>query len=528
MALAAAFMFPWNALADSEDKPVLDLNPASIGAVTILDDSDLVAQLRLRAPADKALQDIELSSFSNDGISVTVQGQPESQRLDSLRAGSEHVWSLQLKPTRIMLKAGQVVFQVAFTLADTTQPPKRQHLYATLGVEAAAPETASSLATFEIKGTVPVLSRERPGTLHLILHNKQSRELALAELNWFAPDFVDLVQNGHSCPEQGSGEASNLPMRLAPWDSLVIPVLVCPRPEIVPGKYTLVTTARLQVAGINVGTLSASQEVEIGVLGASDLLKVLGVPSLLLLPGFLLIVTWRILYRQSESAASNPMLDPTKVDFWAVAVALSLGFSFAYPWVTGLLLSDGPRNYLLAYGLRDLVYVYTGAIAVGVVTFLIGRLIGALRNAHAAAETEKLVPSDHDEALQFVGKLGKARLTLHLPLASLNEDPTLELFVLEPWLTDDAARLATPILITLNEPIADQDAKAQAGNDLQKILNDPDLDAAAAFEILQNGIWRRWWRLDWASVGGAQGPTTREPDSITLLNRREQIVKESS
>jgi hypothetical protein len=63
---------------------------------------------------------------------------------------------------------------------------------------------------------------------------------------------------------------------------------------VVPGKYTLIAAVDVESDDKLAATvMTPAQEINVGVLGESDLLKFLGIPSLLFLPGVLMPITWR-------------------------------------------------------------------------------------------------------------------------------------------------------------------------------------------------------------------------------------------
>ncbi|MCP4326892.1 MAG: hypothetical protein GY791_00435 [Alphaproteobacteria bacterium] len=506
----------------------LELIPSTIATATAVETEDIGARLRLRAPAGATLGDIRLSSFSNDGIAVTVEGGAAAAELASLAADDEHLWILQLKPTRPLAKAAHVVFEVVMNEHRQGKSPIRRYLYATLQIDAPPATAVASLVAIEIKGDDTVLSRERPGTIYVVLKNQRARDLQVTEMRWFKPDFVDLWPDRADCPRDPPPAAA-APRTLAAHGSIVVPVLVCPREQVVPGKYTLLATAHVAADGVTLGALNASQAIEIGVLGESELLNLLGVPSLLLLPGFLLLITWRILQAVRPSdGAGEFFLKPTEADFWAVAIALSLGFAFAYPWLTWLLLPGGERNYLISYGLRDLVYVYSAAIVLGILTFGLWRLQAAIRAKLAAAELARTVPVAGDGEVDIVQKLAAAGGAIDLPLAHLkNTAADQALFILSPWSSAETLWLAPPMRITIKDRFDKPEDQRDAYNALERITTDGDVDAAAAQSILSDGLARGWWNVAWSTVGAVNGPVQKKPDDIERLNRRRRLVEES-
>jgi hypothetical protein len=137
----------------------------------------------------------------------------------------------------------------------------------------------------------------------------------------------------------------------------------------IPGTYAL-------LVGFNVRSLNptgawepmtAQGKVTIGIPGLSDALQFLGIPSLLLLPGALVILTFLTML---PWLTGLPQVDWKKPALLLLAVLLSFAAAYLYPWVTGRWLGLA-RDYLRGYELRDVVYVWAGSMVVGVVAALV-------------------------------------------------------------------------------------------------------------------------------------------------------------
>jgi hypothetical protein len=115
--------------------------------------------------------------------------------------------------------------------------------------------------------------------------------------------------------------------------------------------------------------MTAVQTVTLGVVGESDLMKLLGIPSFLVLPGFLIVTTILVLYRLfSKKAYDNKAVAP---EFWLAAISLSIGLFFIYKPLTFLLtkmqILSHERDFLSGYGLTDLLVVWIISILIGIV-----------------------------------------------------------------------------------------------------------------------------------------------------------------
>jgi hypothetical protein len=151
-------------------------------------------------------------------------------------------------------------------------------------------------------------------------------------------------------------------MTLAPQQSRAVPITVTAGNAVQPGKHLLLFEIDLEQVKYGYAwteTLIATQAFTIGILGESEILTAIGVPSFLLLPGFLIVVSFRMLWT-GVPPKRRLDLDPKSADFWLIAILLSLGAAFLYPLLTGWL--GQPRNYLEGYGLRDIVNVWFGSV----------------------------------------------------------------------------------------------------------------------------------------------------------------------
>jgi hypothetical protein len=509
----------------------LEVTPDSIAAATIEQPATMSARLRLRAPAEATLRSVRLTSFSNDGITVKIEDGDAAANIDALAPNDEHLWALLLTPARPLAKRAHVIFEVAMSEDPTTEGEEtvRRHLYASLVIEPLSTDTLTSLVGMEIKGGDQMVSRQRPGTVYLLLKNQRDLAVQVTNLQWFGPGFIELRAASADCAADTAAAAQSVSRRLGPYEQVVLPTLVCPGEQVVPGKYTLLATASVTADGAQLAVLSASQDIQVGVLGESELLNLLGVPSLLLLPGFLLIITWRILGSlRGASAEGGFELKPKEADFWAVAIAMSLAFAFLYPWVTEQILPEGRRDYLVAYGMRDLVYVYSAAIGLGIFTYGCWRLIAMLKSSYNSWQLARCVPLESDSTIAVLEKLVRAKSEIELPLVHLKGTGSdQELFELTPWAIGETVWLAPPIQLVLNDLSADRDKQRAADNALQDVTTGRGVDAATVCEIVKEGETKGWWTAKWGQVGAVTGPASKAPDAIEGLHKRGRLVIES-
>ena len=168
--------------------------------------------------------------------------------------------------------------------------------------------------------------------------NKYSQGLEVTDIKISTPRFIT---------------AAVAPTRLQiPYgEAGVVAVDVIVAKQIVPGKYPIVVVASLKTANGLSGSVVKSQEIDIGVLGESDLLSKIGAPSMLFLPGVLFLLAWQLLWSIGKTAAERTAysLPPTVGGFWVVAVAIAFIVARLYPSIALAVTGEAAR---LPRGLR--------------------------------------------------------------------------------------------------------------------------------------------------------------------------------
>lgn len=151
--------------------------------------------------------------------------------------------------------------------------------------------------------------------------------------------------------------------------------------------------------------LIVNQQVTLGVFFESDLLKLLGIPSFLLLPGALILFTMQLLLAFNVFGAKNesklPDLGVTTPGFWILAITLSAMFAPIYIWRTG-------HNYLIRYGMEDLIYVWIWSILVGLVLYLF--IAGFARLIR-----HKRIPTAQDDQITTLERMARNKLGVVVP-----------------------------------------------------------------------------------------------------------------
>jgi hypothetical protein len=534
--------------------PTVDVIPAEITARTLTKDAPLELEVRLKA-GDRELTAVALSTFSNDGIGAEVE-QATPAQLPKLAANAEYAWRLKL--TRVdgsVLTESTLHVKVAFDVSQTavaapaapeaappkatppkaavpkatapaTPAPTHRLIYATAKIKPQAVITAIELAKAEIKGAPESLAHERPSRMFVIITNEYSRPLTVTDVKTLGPTYIDLEPAVDSVPLPK--KHPKLPMTIRPGEAGDLDYTITAKNAVVPGKYLFIATVDVMTEDKLAATVrTPPQEINVVVLGESDVLKYFGIPSLLFLPGVLMLIAWRFLwaFRKTDDQVAKYRLQWNTSDFWVVAITLSLGTALIYPWLTESIpqyFNIGRRNFVAAYGLLDFSLILGFALLVSILAFGMWRIpilvYARIKEALLKRAARKLVsaarklaaetiPGTDDTPLQILEKLAKAGLDstfqqYYSAAGDAVDDAKDLVLALEKWSSKDELWLIPPMQLTA---VAGNSA---AVNARYKLINAPPDTAAEVRDRILEGIKQKWWSVPaWHKVGFIRKPT---------------------
>lgn len=272
-----------------------------------------------------------------------------------------------------------------------------------------------------------VLEQGKPQLVYLVVDNHLSVPLRLRRVEVCKRPIEDRL-------ETSSGEP------LDPCDSVVASYHSPPQAEIPAGQSEVVALrleagARLQqgkgvlvydVLGEVDGhetRVSVTQGVELGIPGQSELLALIGVPLFVAVPGFLVLMAFSMAYQWVEGVKPPERLQPTKPDFWVLAVFLSI---IAVPVFTAV----RGYSYVDGYGLGDVALVWLLFTLLGVAAWGAWRLFRCALAWYRALETLTTTL----EPLEVLERLARRRTTFPLKCVSYGGRPY---FLAIGKLTDD-------------------------------------------------------------------------------------------
>lgn len=271
-----------------------------------------------------------------------------------------------------------------------------------------APASAAAALTTKLSTTVADLNQYRSTDLIVTLTNAGTTRRRVTKAALTVPGFVDVSYGGGTPTKEDGRSIIKLDRVLAPGEQAVVVSTIKVTRPLQPGKATLLAevTSRPE-SGTTESTTTASADLTFLVLGESAFLDVVGIPSLLLVPGMVFaVVLWLLLKRvhpKPTAALGAPAGLTDKALFWILVVPVSIALCMAYRPLTALVFREA-RDIRTAYGFDDILFVWVfGGIAALIVWFLVWILPLLARHIGRAL----VVPEPGDEARTVLRKLSR-------------------------------------------------------------------------------------------------------------------------
>ncbi|HWM91344.1 MAG TPA: hypothetical protein VN493_11305 [Thermoanaerobaculia bacterium] len=396
------------AVAANAPQVTLEVQPATV-SVPPQGDADVL--VIFRNASDQRLSGLRLSWLTPSGVKVAT----ESTELPDVGPFEEVSGTLRVSRDPQKPVPGEVSLRVAYHwLRDGREVPRIA--MAPLKVSLQQPDKIEQVASVEVKTSAKAVFEHRPGRLYLVVTNTSNEPIEVVRVEPVAPSFIQVTVQE---PSQARA--------LGPRDTLVIPCVVeakgNSKDPLKPGKHLILFKVALNwkssgraLSGFQV----ASHETDVGVLGESEVLTALGVPTFLVLPGFLMVVTFSLLWKLAPSRSGQARKEfpvaAKSAEFWLVAVSLSMLAAALYPRVTERL--GARRSYLEGYDLADVIRVWTASILVAAVAFVLLDTLAAWR----AAQKQKRVFNPGDGPLAVLRKLKVQKAAVYRQRADVKMD----------------------------------------------------------------------------------------------------------
>jgi hypothetical protein len=466
----------------------------------------------VRNPTSTTLSSLELSWYT-DAI-LNIEG--EDLKLDTLSAKSEHGWFIEISSkAKGEFAPGTVHFRLDYFNGPDTAKLTRGLLLTSLEVQNGSPESAGDIADIKIESTLESLTEQTPGKVYIVITNKINKDVkAIITPTW---------PYGLQPPKQE--QKTDYVVTLQSHQTSAVEIGVEAKKRVRPGKHLLIFDVMLawnESGQQQVRHSIIARPVEVGVLGESQILTLIGVPSFLLLPGFLVLLTIKIVWSlQWFKVKGQPTSFPWEVksaEFTFAAITISFLLTGAYSRLW--------HNLFDGYGLRDVIIVWFLSV------FIIGLMGYALVASAYRWYWRRVTPSIDDDEISFLRKLGRRGLSIFLDLAEfrikVNDQNVLQQgFLLES--RQDAGEtiwVAPPIDIEWTDT-ADEEFKNHVRAQLEHDVGDPSALAALLSMGTENGAsqaarvvvkWKHW--------GTLKGPDEFRTSDLIRVIGRSRIVNE--
>ena len=381
---------------------------------------------------------------------------------------------------------------------------------ASLTIAVAPGRTSSPAEDIElaIKTDFGTITETSAAGAYLVVKNKAKYPLSVEALRVDSPRFLSVwaieLDDGRRCPSRGlkhlrTSQPLTPAVSVPPHGTVRIPLcLDMGTPRI--GDWLLLadaTVARTQGGAVSRGEAFAEQKVTVGVPGVSDVLKVLDVPSLLIVPGALILGTWSLLL--GGAAASQPgWLQFKTSSFWIAAVTLSIVIFAA------LKLLPGTPDFLFAFSLTSVAFLWVGCVGGAGLTYFGWR--GVLEYQRRQRE-----PLETDKPLQILRKLKRAGAGFYLaPVEVTQATQKQKVFVLPFAAPEGKAWVVPKIKVAAGKAATGADEAVKA----VMALNDHSTGLQALIDAAARRLEAGRITLTWEE-GLVQRPALRGADQLS-------------
>ncbi|MBI5879865.1 MAG: hypothetical protein HZB53_19635 [Chloroflexi bacterium] len=444
--------------------------------------------------------------FGDEGFSLTGDLPAAGA---TIAAGATGVWSVRIARATTAPSAGSLWVQLDYALVAADGKETPGILLAQLDVQDRPLESPDKLVSVRVDSALEQIQDGRDGMVQVIVSNLTNGPLTLSGIT-ATPDNPGTLDVHVDPAARGA--------TLIAQQTRVFSATVTALNRVQPGKQMITFEAqfeRPQGATVQRWSVVATFKLTAGVFGASEVLTVLGVPSLLLLPGFLMLVAFRFFW--VRLAPRQPLdLDVKSADFWLLAVCLSFAFALAYPAVTAGL--GDPRDYLRVYGLRDVINVWIGSAATGFAVWF----------ATAVVLKRWFVPMERDKPLTILEKLRRNGMNTELleVEVELGAPAPYRAFVAYPrGEAKNSDGKATRWIVPPMEYVF-QSADAGFRSDFVAKMQGSDMPSFV--EFVADGAERRWVTLRWTAKGELQGPRAVTDSQIKAIHGRRWLLSDAT
>ncbi|MCA1601503.1 MAG: hypothetical protein LC776_07640 [Acidobacteria bacterium] len=343
------------------------------------------------------LRVIKFDHIASEGLSLKLsKSDPETS---FIAAGSAVRWIIEIAQTDKAHDAGEVHFFVDYGPSETTAEKQTSNMVrATTAIQRIQAPTLDKVLEARVESAMKLLEDPNSGLVFVVVRNKSNYPISIRSIELVASAELE---------SKWRKQATNTV--IGPQTEEPFSMEIEPKKALLPGKHLLLFTVNAdwtEDGAKRSGSTIAKHEFDAGVLGSSAMLTAVGVPSFLLLPGFLLILVFGMLWNLGEKRKDIP-LDLKSPQFWAGAILLSLTTAVLYPLITG-------RDYLKGYSFKDVYYLWFGSAAVAALVWAGTVLVLWWNEKSRAKKVRGRTFTATDEPMEVLRKLARNGLGFEL------------------------------------------------------------------------------------------------------------------
>ncbi|MBZ5506219.1 MAG: hypothetical protein LAO78_12230 [Acidobacteriia bacterium] len=426
--------------AESPTALQLETVPQSLELTSCEEGARLLAIVRNPSSTEIAA-DLELKTFAD----VPVKVAPEPAMAKTLKPGETISWEFNVTCTSgFSTGAMQVVLSNQLNHAGVLLS---QIATKPVTLKLRDPQLFDNIAAIDVKSTLESLTSSDNGELNVAVTNKTVRPFKIT-IKPTGPTFIEFD------PKEAQGKT------IDPLRAETVRFIVKATDRVKPGKHLLIFNVQLETDRGKRDFL-VTREVTVGVMGESEALKLLGAPSLLFLPGFLVVSSYLFFWRTKwlrHDPATTPPVEEKSSGFWLLSITLSMAISGLF-WVNR-------RDFFSYYGLADLMMVWGISIGLGFGTYVIWH--GYLNWREA-----RKYPGEKDTAIKVLRKLKPITSDMAVPRIKFKKGKQPAFLLMEN--ADGSAYVCPQMLLSWDtnaDPILRDLVRAQlkAGGKLETVL----------------------------------------------------------
>jgi hypothetical protein len=402
---AVLVLLPEAAAAEEIDQPSITIETVP-GSVEITSGQEAPVKVVLRNTGKVPIEKTALSWLEND--QVTISG---GDRQPKTLAPYEYLeWDIIVAARNESPVATSVQLRIDYTWQSGNMTgPVSSVLYRAVPVKSLAPADTSAIAAMEVKSATESISAQTSGQIYVTVTNKYSGPITVTGIQPVSPEFVNILP--------ASIQPTVIPVKSAE----VFMFEMSANATVRPGKHLILFTTAIdwgEPPNRQSAELTGSYTVDVSIFGESLVLKVLEVPSVLLLPGVVTLVIlsllWKIKIPKDESVLPYTITAKSP-EFWILAIAASIFIAFIYLFFSNLG-GGASSSFPGYYGLADLGWISLSAIVLGIFIWAASKATSYFYIQEKEKRAEQRTPTITDNPLTILEKLAVLKMDTDLYL----------------------------------------------------------------------------------------------------------------